>query len=224
MFKGKEIVRLMVIGALCCALMIAAISAYLMVSSRQHLKSQADKMSESLAEAIAVNLNTSFDNITGFLKETPAIPLSMDVWKILTDTKRVMGFFTGCAFSVYNCDYAVELDEGEIFVGYARGDKGLSMEDFPLEMFRGQGGTHHRERPGDRRGYPGQGGHLHRAVPGHRRAHRGPGDDPDPDHRRHRPGRRLERSLQRRQEQHGQEAGGRIGHHLPGDCWPCPSW
>lgn len=138
MFKGKEIIRLMVIGALCCVVMITAISAYLIVSSRQHLKGQADKMSEALTEAIAENLDTSFNNITDFLKETPAIPLSMDVWKILTDTKRVMGFFTGCAYSVYNCDYAVELDDGKIFVGYARADKGLTIDDFPLELLEGK--------------------------------------------------------------------------------------
>lgn len=138
MFKGREIVRLMVIGALCCALMIASISAYLMISSRQHLKSQADKMSEALGESIAKSLDTSFDRITGFLKETPAIPLSTEAWKILTDTKRVIGFFTGCAFSVYNCDYAVELDQGEVYVGFAREDKGLSLDTFPMEVIAGK--------------------------------------------------------------------------------------
>ena len=135
MFKGKEIKRLMLIGALCCILMIASISAYLIVSSRQHLKSQADKMTESLAETIANNLDTSFQNITSFLKVTPAIPLSAKVWDVMSDTKRVITFYTGCAFSVYNCDYAVELDRGDVYVGLAR--EGLSMDDFPLAMFTG---------------------------------------------------------------------------------------
>jgi hypothetical protein len=135
MFKGKEIKRLMLIGALCCILMIASISAYLIVSSRQHLKSQADKMAASLADTIARNLDTSFNNITSFLKATPAIPLSAKVWDVMSDTKRVIAFYTGCAFSVYNCDYAVEVDRGDVYVGLAR--EGLSIDNFPLDMFSG---------------------------------------------------------------------------------------
>jgi hypothetical protein len=135
MFKGKEIKRLMLIGALCCILMIASISAYLVVSSRQHIKSQADKMSASLAGTIARNLDTSFNNITEFIKATPAVPMSLDVWQILSDTKRVVSFFTGCAWAVYNCDYGVELDGSNIYAGFAK--EGLSLDDLPLEVIEG---------------------------------------------------------------------------------------
>lgn len=135
MLKGKEIKRLMLIGALCCVLMIASISAYLIVSSRQHMKSQADKMSTSLTDTIARNMDASFNNITDFIKATPAIPMSLDVWDLLSDTKRIVSFFTGCAWAMYNCDYAVELDRSEIYAGFAK--QGLSLEDLPLELIEG---------------------------------------------------------------------------------------
>ncbi len=133
MLKGKESKKLMLIGALCLILMIGAISAYLIISSRQHLKSQAEKMSASLEETIARNLDTSFDNITNFFKETPSAPVSIEGADILKEVKRVISFYTGSAFFVYNCDYAVELERGQIYVGFAR--DGLKLEDFPLEMF-----------------------------------------------------------------------------------------
>ncbi len=123
----------MLISALCCLLMIGSISTYLIVSSRQHLKSQTDKMEAALANTIARRLDTSYDQITGFLKATEAVPLSIDMWQILQDTKRLVSFFTGCALAVYDCDYAVELDGDDVYM--FMGKEGMRQEDFPVEEF-----------------------------------------------------------------------------------------
>ncbi len=136
MFKGREITRLMLIAALCCVLMVAAVTAYLVVSSRQHLKSQTEKMEQALADSIGKKLDVSFDNITTFLKKNPSIPFTSDAYNILLDLKRVLNFFVGCAWSMFDCDYAVILDEnGNIYAGLAR--DGMDVNDFPIDVAEG---------------------------------------------------------------------------------------
>ncbi len=133
MFKGREITRLMLIAALCCVLMTAAVTAYLVVSSRQHLKSQTEKMEQALADSIARKLDTSFNNITSYLKETPAIPMADEAYVIVNDTKRVIGFFAGCAWSMFDTDYAVELDKnGEVYISFV--SDGKDIKNFPADV------------------------------------------------------------------------------------------
>lgn len=140
MFKGKEIVRLMLIAAVCCALMTAAVTAYLVVSSRRHLEGQAEKMEQALADSIAGKLDAAFDNITGFLKETPAIPMTGDAFNIVRDLQRILDFSIGCAWAMFDCDYAAVLDEnGEIHAGLA--GEGLDLDDFPVDAVLGIGAS-----------------------------------------------------------------------------------
>lgn len=134
-FRGKEIRRLMLISALCCVLMIGSISAYLIISSRQHLESQKDKMETALAEAIGRRLDTSFNSITNFLKATEAVPLSIDMFELLQDTGRLIAFYTGCALSVYDCEYAVNLDGDQTYIFMSR--EGLEQDGFPAQEFAG---------------------------------------------------------------------------------------
>ncbi len=133
MFKGREITRLMVIAALCCVLMTAAVTAYLVASSRQHLKSQSEKMEQALADSIARKLDASFDNITNYLKQTPSIPASEQAYVLINDPKRVVAFLTGCAWAMFDCDYAMDLDKnGEIYISFVK--EGKTIEDFPLDL------------------------------------------------------------------------------------------
>ena len=125
----------MLISALCCLLMIGSISAFLIVSSRQHLESQADKMEAALAETIARRLDASFDRITDFLKATEAGPLSIDMFELLKDTRRLVTFYTGCALSVYDCEYAVNLDGDQTYIFMSR--EGLGEGGFPAREFDG---------------------------------------------------------------------------------------
>ncbi len=136
MFKGREIIRLMLIAALCCVLMIAAVTAYLVVSSRQHLESQAEKMEQALADSIARKLDASFDNITAYLKETPAIPMTSEAFDIVLDLKRIMDFFIGCGWAMFDTDYAVLLDKnGDVYSSFAVPGKDVS--DFPVDLVEG---------------------------------------------------------------------------------------
>ena len=129
MFKGREIVRLMLIAAFCCVLMTAAVTAYLVVSSRQHLESQTEKMEQELADSIARKLDAAFNNITDFLKKTPAIPMTADAFNIIRDLQRVLDFSIGCAWAMFDCDYAAVLDDsGEIYAGLTK--EGLDLERF----------------------------------------------------------------------------------------------
>ena len=140
MFKGKEIVRLMLIAALCCVLMIAAVTVYLVLSSRQHLENQAEKMEQELTDTIARKLDTAFNNITTYLKETPAVPMSDEAYVIVHDTKRVIRFFAGCAWAMYDTDYAVEVSEsGEVYTSFT--GEGWDMADFPMETVIGMDGS-----------------------------------------------------------------------------------
>ena len=133
MFKGREITRLMLIAALCCILMIAAVTAYLVVGSRQHLKSQSEKMEQALADSIARKLDLSFDNIIDYLKRTPSIPPSEQAYVLLNDTKRVIDFFAGCAWAMFDCDYVVDLDmNGNTYVSYVK--DGIDPEEFPTDL------------------------------------------------------------------------------------------
>ena len=136
MFKGREIARLMLIAALCCVLMTAAVTAYLVVSSRQHLESQTEKMEQALADSIARKLDASFDNITAFLKETPAIPMTSEAFDIVLDLKRIMDFFMGCGWAMFDTEYAVLLDKnGDIYSSYA--SEGMDLRDFPVDLVEG---------------------------------------------------------------------------------------
>ena len=133
MSKGKEITRLMLIAALCCVLMIAAVTAYLVVSSRQHLKSQTEKMEQALADSIARKLDVSFDNITNYLKQTPSIPASEQTYVLINDPKRFVAFLTGCAWAMFDCDYAMNLEKnGEVYIAFTK--EGKTIEGFPMDL------------------------------------------------------------------------------------------
>ncbi len=104
MFKGTEIKKLVLVSTLCCVLLIASVSLYLMVSSRNNLREQTDGMKMAMAEEIAGHLQECYASMTDFLRSDTGI--KFDVSNLLGgDPAALIDFFNSSILGTFDADF-----------------------------------------------------------------------------------------------------------------------
>lgn len=135
MFKGKEIRKLMFISTALCVLLVLSVSFYLITSSRQHLKTVTERLRFNMAEQIADHLNTSFESLTDFLKDTPTIEFGINVLDLTANIKEITNFQAMSVRGTYDADFVTVEIGGTEFATVVK--EGRERFEIPDDIFEG---------------------------------------------------------------------------------------
>jgi methyl-accepting chemotaxis protein len=106
MFKGTEIKKLVLVSTLCCLLLIASVSLYLMISSRNNLREQTDGMKMAMAEEIAGHLQSCFASMSAFLQSDVGVEFDVSVM-LGGDPGALVNFFNNSILGTYDADFII---------------------------------------------------------------------------------------------------------------------
>ncbi len=106
MFKGIEIKKLVLVSTLCCVLLIASVSVYLIFSSRSNLRSQTDRMKTAMAEQIAGHLQYCYASMADYLRGID-IQFGSSMQELLSNSAALYDFFMTSILRAYNADFIV---------------------------------------------------------------------------------------------------------------------
>jgi methyl-accepting chemotaxis protein len=106
-FKGTETKKLVLISTLCCLLLIASLSVYLILSSRSSLRKQTDQMKTAMAEEIAGHLQDAYASMADYLKNSEGIEFGASVAEMMRDTQSIYDFFTTSIIRSYDADFVL---------------------------------------------------------------------------------------------------------------------
>lgn len=133
MFRGKEIHKLMLIATLLCVLIIFAVSIFLIMSSRSHLKSITEKMTVAMAEQIGDHLNKSFETLFHFVKTTNAIAMGAGLAEPEIDRDRINTFLIEGIRGAYDADFVALYESGKLVASTVK--EGRAVIEFEDDVF-----------------------------------------------------------------------------------------
>ena len=131
MLKGSETKKLVLVSTLCCVLLIASLSAYLILSSRSSLRKQTDRMKRAMAEEIAAHLQGAYRSMADFLKSDAGIEFGASVAEMMRSTSAVYDFFTSSVIRSYDADFVVLYSGDELVASDAKPGVELPSEARP---------------------------------------------------------------------------------------------
>jgi methyl-accepting chemotaxis protein len=106
-FKGREIKKLVLVSTLCCVLLIASVSFYLMLSSHNNLRKQTEKMKMAMAEQIAEHLQGCYASMTEFLKSDVGVEFEKNLQDIGTGSQAFYYFFCNSILGTFDADFVI---------------------------------------------------------------------------------------------------------------------
>jgi HAMP domain-containing protein len=126
MFKGKEIKKLVLVSTLCCVLLIVSVSLFLILTSRNNLHRQTEKMKTAMAEQIADHLQSCYQSMAEFIKSTPGIQFGSGA-QTQFNSKEIIDFFITSLQKAYDADFAIIYTGNQVTAAVAR--PGLEVPD-----------------------------------------------------------------------------------------------
>ncbi len=134
MFKGAEIRKLVLVSTLCCVLLIASVSLYLMISSRNNLKEQTHQMKLAMAGQIADHIQGCYASMEEFFKQT-----GIDFGSTLRDpaNTKAVTFYTDSFQKAYDADFVIYYAADGRVVSRAR-DESMAIPDLPRGIAGGE--------------------------------------------------------------------------------------
>jgi hypothetical protein len=126
MFKGKEIKKLVLVSTLCCVLLIVSVSLFLILTSRNNLHRQTEKMKTAMAEQLSSHLQSCYQSMAEFLKSTPGIQFGSSA-QAQFNSKDIIEFFTTSLLKAYDSDFAIVYTGNQVTASASR--PGLEAPD-----------------------------------------------------------------------------------------------
>jgi nitrogen fixation/metabolism regulation signal transduction histidine kinase len=135
MFKGKEIKKLVLVSTLCCVLLILSVSLYLMLSSRNNLSKQTEKMKMAMAEQIAAHLQGCYASMTEFLKSDVGVEFEKNLLDIGAGSQALYDFYDNSILGTFDADFVIYNTRAGRKISVAK--PGLEVPDISADMTSG---------------------------------------------------------------------------------------
>ncbi len=151
MFKGKEVRKLVLVSTLCCVLLIVSMSLFLILSSRNNLREQTDRMKTAMAEQIADRLQSCYASMSEYLMTNQGMEFTADnMQAALGNIDMLLGFFNDSILGTYDADFVIyRTGTGKVV---AASKPGLEVPDVPSDIAGGEQGYVILNQLGDREG------------------------------------------------------------------------
>ena len=137
LFKGTEIKKLVLVSTLCCVLLIASVSLFLIFSSRNNLRQQTDKMKTAMAEQIASRLQSCYASMSEYLMTNQGMEFTADsMQNALGNIDAILAFFNDSILGTYDADFVIYRTGTGKEVSSAK--PGLGVPDLPPGIAGGE--------------------------------------------------------------------------------------